>query len=147
LPCSKKPVTDPFPESDESNPYQSTLTHLLTHSLTKLNPFREAANCAASKELPSILRNPKVHYRVHKSPLLVPVLSHINQIHTIPSYFSKIHPNNVHPPTSRSSQWSLSFWRSHQYPIYIYIYIYIYSSSPLFVLHVLSISSTINSVF
>jgi hypothetical protein len=27
------------------------------------------------------------------------------------------HPNSVHPPTSWSSQWSLSFWISHQYPI------------------------------
>jgi hypothetical protein len=37
----------------------------------------------------------------------------------IPSYLTKIHFNIVHSPTSWSSQWSLSFWISHQYPICI----------------------------
>jgi hypothetical protein len=32
---------------------------------------------------------------------------------------TKIHFNTVHPPTSWFSQWSLSFWISHQYPICI----------------------------
>jgi hypothetical protein len=49
----------------------------------------------------------------------VPILSHINPIHTIPSYLSKIHFNIEHPPTSWSSQWSPSFRLSHQYPICI----------------------------
>jgi hypothetical protein len=48
----------------------------------------EAENCGATQELPSILRNPKIYYRVHKRLPLVPILSQIDLVHTIPSYLS-----------------------------------------------------------
>jgi hypothetical protein len=73
----------------------------------ELSPSSEVANCATTEEIHSILWNAKVHYRVHKSPPLVPILSQINQINTIPSYLSKIYFNTVYSPTSWSSQWSL----------------------------------------
>jgi hypothetical protein len=47
------------------------LTYLLTYLLTELSPSWEATNCAATQELPSILWNPKLHHRVHKSPPMV----------------------------------------------------------------------------
>jgi hypothetical protein len=84
-----------------------------------LSGSSEAASCAATQELPSILWNPNVSYRVHKSSPLVPILNQINPIHTNPSYISKIHFNIVHPPTFWSSQWSLSFWFPDQCPIRI----------------------------
>jgi hypothetical protein len=77
------------------------IKYVLTHSLMKPSPSREAANCAATREPPSILWNPEVHHRVHISPPPVPILSPIDPIPPIPSYLSKINFNIVYPSTDQ----------------------------------------------
>jgi hypothetical protein len=66
-------------------PYQ-----LLIYLLTELSPSREAANCKATHEIPSILRNPEVYHRIHKSPPMVHILCQIDPILSL--YFNIVHP-------------------------------------------------------
>jgi len=40
-----------------------------------------------------------VHYPVHKSPLLVPILNQTHPVHTLPRYFPNIHSNVIIPST------------------------------------------------
>jgi hypothetical protein len=55
-----------------------------THSLMELSPSWEAANCAATQELPSILWNPKVHTVFTRA--LYWSLSWSRSIQSIPSH-------------------------------------------------------------
>jgi len=63
------------------------------------SPSGKANNHAASPEIPRLLWKPKVHYRSHKIPLLAPVLSQMDPVHTLPPYFSKVYSNIIFPFT------------------------------------------------
>ena len=76
-------------------------------------PSWEANWFAASKEIPRISRNLKVHYRTHKRLPPVSILGPPNPVHIPTSNLLEIHPNIIHPSMPRSPQWSLPL-RFHQ---------------------------------
>jgi hypothetical protein len=83
------------------------LNNQLTNS-TEQSPPWEASSSSAGQEIPRILSKRKVHYRVHKSLSLVPVLSEINLVHVLPSSFNNDPFKTILPSTHRSRKCSLS---------------------------------------
>ena len=90
---------------------------LLIYSMVQ-SPSWEANWFADSQKIPRISRNPKVHYRTHKLPPPVTILGQPNPVHIPTSHLLEIHPNIIHPSTSRSPQWSPSLQFLHQDPIH-----------------------------
>jgi len=97
------------------------------------NPSWESNSHSANQEISTLQWNLKIRYCIHYSPPLVPVLSYMNPVHTLPTYFSKIHTNIIFLSTFMSSNWS-SLQVSQPK-------IYIHFSSPPWILHIPPISS------
>ena len=78
---------------------------------------QEANRFSARQEIPSIVWNPKVHYRTHKSQSPVSILT--RAIQSIPqSHFLMIYLNIILSSMPESSKWYLFLKFPHQSPVY-----------------------------
>ena len=79
-------------------------------------PSSESNLFSAGEEIPRILGNTKVHYRMFKYRSSIPILSQIDLVYATSPHFPKIYLNIILPSAHESPQWSLSRRFPHQNP-------------------------------
>ena len=106
-----------------ANSLNYLLTYLLAYTMEQ-SPSFETNRFSACQEFPRILWNQKVHYRSHKCPPPVPILSQFDSAHTRTSHFLKIHLNIILPSTPGSPKWFLSLRFPNKNPVYAFALIH-----------------------
>jgi hypothetical protein len=111
--------SSPLRAKEMESKYSKTYlpTYLITYSMEQ-SPSCEPNWLSASQEIPHILWNPKVRYRIHNCPPPVPILSQLYPVHTPTSHFLKIHLNIILPSMPGFPKWSLSLSFPQQNPVY-----------------------------
>ena len=70
-----------------NKPLLMHLVACLYYCISEARPYKH--------KFPRILWNPKVHYRIHKCPPPLPILSELDPGHNLTSHFMKIHFNII----------------------------------------------------